>query len=386
MLSAAPVNGNTESTDKFSKEHGSVVLYLDNESQKVSDHEIVSHREIAKKLAVLKGYSFAGQYDPNIRYPAALYFVPATTLVGSETAREIGIFSEREFFGGVVPYPFVATKAITHPLVHSEAFAPQGWSHTFAYKVKDVTLVGYSAFTLDDARRAGVLVLDHGPARVKPARGVGGRGQKVVSTVEELDAVLTNMDATEVSNHGVVIEQNLIRVTTFSVGQVRVSDLVVTYYGKQRLTKDSRESDVYGGSDLVVVRGDYEELLDLAPTADLRLAISQARTYDAAAEAFPGFMASRRNYDVAQGLDNAERLCSGVLEQSWRIGGASSAELAALEKFRADPKLGVVRTSCVEAYGDHEVPPNAVIQFRGVDDRIGAITKYTMVEPDADPR
>jgi carbamoylphosphate synthase large subunit len=106
-----------------------------------------------------------------------------------------------------------------------------------------------------------VLVLDHGPARVKPARGVGGRGQKVVSTVEELDAVLTNMDQTEVANHGVVIEQNLGRVTTFSVGQVRVSDLVVTYYGKQRLTKDSRESDVYGGSDLVVVRGDYEELL-----------------------------------------------------------------------------------------------------------------------------
>jgi hypothetical protein len=139
MLSAAPVNGNTASTDKFSKEHGSVVLYLNNESQKVSDHEIVSHREIAKKLAVLKGYSFAGQYDPSIRSPAALYFVPAATLVGREIAREVGIFSEREIFGGVVPYPFVATKAITHPLVCSEAFAPQGGSHTFAYKVKDVT-------------------------------------------------------------------------------------------------------------------------------------------------------------------------------------------------------------------------------------------------------
>lgn len=167
---------------------------------------------------------------------------------------------------------------------------------------------------------------------------------------------------------------------------MRVSDLVVTYYGKQRLTKDSRKNDVYGGSDLVVVRGDYEELLDLAPTVDLRLAISQARTYDAAAEAFPGFMASRRNYDVAQGFDKAEPLCSGVLEQSWRIGGASPAELVALEKFRADAKLGVVRASCVEGYGDHEVPPNAVIHFGGVDDRVGAITKYTLVESDADPR
>ena len=386
MLSAAPVNGNPKSADKFSEKHGSVVLYLDNESQKVSDHEIVSHREIAKKLALLKGYNFAGQYDPGIRYPVALYFVPATTLVGRETARRIGIFSESEFFGGVVPYPFVATKVITHPLVDSEAFAPEGWSHTFACKVKDVTLVGYSAFTLDDARRAGLLVLRDGPARVKPARGIGGRGQKVVLTVEELDAVLMNMDEAEMANHGVVIEQNLDCVTTFSVGQVRVSDLVVTYYGKQRLTKDNRENEVYGGSDLVVVRGDYDELLDLAPTADIRMAIRQARTYDVAAEVFPGFMASRRNYDVAQGLDKAERRCSGVLEQSWRIGGASAAELVALEKFRADANLGVVRASCVEAYGNHDVPPNAVIQFCGVDDRVGAITKYTMVESDADLR
>jgi hypothetical protein len=384
MLSAAPVNRNNESAEKFPREQGRVVLYLNNELQKYSDHESVCHTEIAKKLATLKGYNFAGQYDPGMRYPTALYFVPATTL-GSETAREIGIFSEKEFFGGVVPYPFVATKAITHPLVYSDAFAPPGWSHTFADQVKDVTLFGHAAFTLDDAHRAGMLVLGHGPARVKPARGVGGRGQEVVSTADELDAVLTKMDQTEVTNHGVVIEQNLDRVTTFSVGEVRVSDLIVTYYGKQRLTKDSRKSDVYGGSDLVVVRGDYDELLKIAPTADLRLAISQARTYDAAAEAFPGFMASRRNYDVAQGLNTDARFCSGVLEQSWRIGGASAAELVALEKFHADPTLRVVRASCVEAYGDHQVPANAVVQFCGVDDRVGPITKYTMVKSDAGP-
>ena len=45
------------------------------------------------------------------------------------------------------------------------------------------------------------------------------------------------------------------------------------------------------------------------------------------------FFASRRNYDVVAGLDaRGQRRC-GVLEQSWRVGGASPAELVALAAF-----------------------------------------------------
>jgi hypothetical protein len=205
------------------------VLYANHDLKKTNAHDIASHSDIAKTLAALKGYVFAGHYDPAADYPGRVYFVPAMTLVGSETLRELGICSEEDFFGGLVPYSFVATKAITHPLVHSGAFAPPGWSHTFACRVKHVTLFGYSAFTLDDARRAGALVLDRGPARVKPTRGTGGQGQNVVSTIGELDLVLAKMDQAEVLKHGVVIEKNLDRVLTFSVGQVRVSDLVATY-------------------------------------------------------------------------------------------------------------------------------------------------------------
>jgi hypothetical protein len=91
--------------------------------------------------------------------------------------------------------------------------------------------------------------------------------------------------------------------------------------------------------------------------------------------------ASRRNYDVIQGLDAAGRRRSGVLEQSWRVGGASGAEVAALEAFRADPALRTVRTSTVEVYGEGvPPPPHAVVYFRGVDDQVGPITKYAMVE------
>ena len=191
------------------------------------------------------------------------------------------------------------------------------------------------------------------------------------------------MDTTELWSYGLVLEENLTDVTTYSVGQVRVAELVATYYGTQRLTPDNSGAAVYGGSDLVIVRGDFEALLGLDPPEEARLAVAQARVYDAAAtEFFPGLFASRRNYDVAQGLDSSGRRRSGVLEQSWRIGGASSAEIAALEAFRAEPALHAVRASSIEVYGESEAPPpHASVYFRGMDEQVGPITKYALVEP-----
>ena len=70
-----------------------------------------------------------------------------------------------------------------------------------------------------------------------------------------------------------------------------------------------------------------------------------------------------------------------MLEQSWRVGGASGPEVAALEALRADPALRAVRAWCVEVYSTNEaLPARAVVHFRGVDDRVGPITKYTLVE------
>jgi len=110
--------------------------------------------------------------------------------------------------------------------------------------------------------------------------------------------------------------------------------------------------------------------------------------YDAVAtECFPGLFASRRNYDVARGRDPAGRWRSGVLEQSWRAGGASGAEIAALEAFRADPGLRAVRASSVETYGESEAPPpHATVYFRGVDESAGPMTKYATVAPYDGPK
>jgi hypothetical protein len=351
-------------------------------------HERVTRSRLARRLAALKGFGFAGEHDPARPCSGPVYFVPSDTLVGAETADALGIRSEHDLFGGVVPHAFVATKAITHPLAAPDAEAPAGWSHEFARRVRDVVLAGYTAFSREDARRAGMRLLERGPVRLKPVRATGGRGQAVVARVAELEAALEAMDVGELPSNGLVLEEDLAAVTTYSIGQVRVADMVATYHGTQRLTRDNRGASVYGGSDLVVVRGGFEALLGLALPDAARRAAMQACAYDEAAMAcFPGSFLSRRNYDIAQGVDAAGRWRSGVLEQSWRIGGASGAEIAALEAFRADPALRAVRAATVEVYGEGvEPPPQAIILFHGVDERVGPITKYALVEPHVDAR
>src|SRR5918994_891826 len=356
---------------------GAVVQYTDHASNPPAKHESVTRTRIAGKLAVLKGYEFAGDYDPARRYAGPVYFVPNDTLTGSELAQQVGIRDHHDLFGGVVPYAFAATKTITHPLVSRNAFAPEGWSHEFARSVRHVVLFGFSAFTPDDLRRAAARVLERGRARVKPARGIGGRGQTVITSTADLDALLDATDLTELARYGAVIEQNFDQIETYSVGQTYVADLLATYCGTQLLTKDNQGTSVYGGSDLIVVRGDYDDLLSLDLPPEAQQAINNARTYEAAAiTSFPGWLASRRNYDVAQVVGDDGRRSCGVLEQSWRIGGASAAEIAALEAFRADPSLRSVRAASIELYGEQQVPPDAAVHFQGVDDQVGPITKY----------
>jgi hypothetical protein len=127
------------------------------------------------------------------------------------------------------------------------------------------------------------------------------------------------------------------------------------------------------------VRGNFETLLELPLSDNERFAVAQARAYDAAATCFDGFFSSRRNYDVAQGRDAHGRWRSGVLEQSWRVGGATGAEVGALEAFDADPALRVVRAQTVEVYGHADPPPQAIVYFRGDDEKVGPLTKYALV-------
>jgi hypothetical protein len=362
-----------------------VVSYSHSPARDAREHESVTRALIAQRLAALQGYEYAADYDESVRHMLPAYFVPDQTLP-LDVAHALGIRSEDDVFGGVVPFPFVATKTITHPLMSPHASAPTGWSPAFAEAVRGSVLRGYAAFSREDARNGAQRLLENGPVRIKPALELGGRGQVVVSDSAALEHTLDQLDTGDLAQCGVAIEENLDSVTTYSVGQVRVGNLVASYVGTQKLAKNHRGDDVYGGSSLTVARGEFPTLLALGIDDISRSAIEQAHVYDdAAGRCFPGFFASRRNYDIVRGVDTKGVVCSGVLEQSWRIGGASGAEIAALEAFWADPGVNAVRAECTETYDERELPPSgATLYFRGIDPSVGFIMKYTTVAPYVD--
>lgn len=397
-------------------------------------HESATQTVLAERLAALCGLHFVGEHaGAQHAGPATYaYLVPARTLALDE-ARELGVQSEDDLFGGVVPHVFVGSKCISHSLpdgatvtggetalgtASTANVAPDGWVPAFGNRVRDHVLPGYSAFTSHHALLAGQRLLADGPVRVKPGWGIGGNGQFVARDAQELEAAIARLDGDQLARYGVVLEWHLESVRTMSVGQVTVAGLQTAYCGIQGLTRNSNGEAVYGGSDLMFVRGGFDALLapefvaalvktfgraldlhvdsdpsDVASmtqqgaadlTSSVRSAIEAAGAYHAAAlECFSGFFASRCNYDVLIGIDAKGRILTGVLEQSWRMGGASGAEVAALEAFACDPTLTTVCASTYERYGDGvEVPTDATVYFQGVDRQLGPFSKYARLHAD----
>src|SRR5262245_17316458 len=72
-----------------------------------------SHADVdARAIAKLKGYDFGGHHETARDYSVPVFFVPDDTLLQDE-ALSLGIRCVQDLYGGVVPYPFVKTKAIT---------------------------------------------------------------------------------------------------------------------------------------------------------------------------------------------------------------------------------------------------------------------------------
>lgn len=344
------------------------------------EHERAVQQLLAEKIAALLGIpveASAGEQSGH-------YWIPSETVIGPQQMHELGIHSGEDFFGGAVLFPFMATKAISHPLIERPTVVPTGWNERFHQQAAHAVLRGTTVFDLADAERAGTALLSHGPVRVKAVRGKAGRGQTLVENPADLVRCLDEMDAQEVAEWGLVLEEHLKEVVTFSVGHVEIAGITASYYGSQRLTRDDGGAEVYGGSDLMIVRGDYSALGALSLTAHARLAIDQAVAYERAAFDCLGLVASRRNYDIAQGIDALGEERSGVLEQSWRIGGASAAEIFALEAFHKNPEVTCIKASTYETYGQ-DAPEGGQCLFKGEVPPHGTISKFVKVELNACP-
>jgi hypothetical protein len=351
-----------------------------------SEHEAATGRWVGERLANLLGYRYAGVHPPEAAACGPVYLIPDRTLLVDE-ARTLGVATTRDLLGGVVPHDFVATKSITHPLIDDARAVPPGWSYELGRAIADVTLPGWSAFDPDDAARAGRALLAQGfPVRVKPADGMGGLGQSVAKNEKELDVVLAGLDRDAIGRAGVVLELNLKPVKTYSVGVLEVGPHRMAYFGTQRLVPNHDGVAVYGGSSLACLRGGLDQLMrTLADEAERRVLDCAIRYDGQVARAYPQLFASRRNYDVALGVDPSGMPRCGVLEQSWRIGGATPAELLALEAMHLDDRLQRIHVSTHEVYDLVDPPVGAQLSFRGEDPVAGRMTKYAVVDTQDDP-
>jgi hypothetical protein len=330
-------------------------------------------------IAQLKGCKIKSRFDTSSQASDQTYFVPDETLLVEEAAA-LNIGSEDDFFGGVVPCPVARTKAITHQLIGGCTARSDDWSSAFADRVRPVVLPGYTAFTAQDARTATSRLLKFGAVRLKMPLACRGTDQVAIDSIRELDEFLERVPPKEFAEVGLAIEVNLRPVVTRSIGQVTIDNLTITYHGFQRTVMNNRGQSVYGGSHLICARGGWDALNRQPLDGARRLAVVQARSYDEATSEYHGFLASRRNYDVGQGLDGKGRWRSGVFEASWRSGGASTAELTAMLAFAADPTLQVFEVSAVKEFGRASKPPTgAIIHFQGDDPEDGPILRYTTI-------
>ncbi|AVQ08587.1 TPA: DUF3182 family protein [Xanthomonas vasicola pv. zeae] len=340
-------------------------------------HERATHAWVCSEIARLLGVRDAGVAGDGV-IDAGTFHVPDDTLTTAQ-ARGFGIHGADDLLGGIVPHAFLATKVIGHPLINDSAARTEGWNQALAASLIPATLPGFTVFSRQDAIHAFEALSGDGGVRLKLPTGVGGNDQWRVADVMQLTQVLDCLPDTYLATHGAVLERNILQPLTHSVGELCVAGIQVAYYGTQCSVPNLDGTDVYGGSALRVFRGSLEALMATAlPPLEQRV-VEQACRYDRfITAAYPELQISRRNYDVVSGEDAGHVQVCGVLEQSWRIGGATPAELAAVAAFQQDPALQWVTASTHEIY-QGEPPADAQVYYRATQSGPGPRYKYRRV-------
>src|SRR5690554_31558 len=115
--------------------NGSVLIYSVHKNE--PEHERVCHIELGRRLSLILGRTFGGYHNGALHLSNGQpYLIATDTIIGAHQAHELGIQDETRVFGGVAPYAFMPTKAITHPLFDQDSIAPEGWSSAFSEHVR----------------------------------------------------------------------------------------------------------------------------------------------------------------------------------------------------------------------------------------------------------
>lgn len=344
---------------------------------------VIAHHLLSQRFAALLNLALIT--DPKIQELkdlAACYYLPNQILL-QDQAIALGIYSLNDLYGGVVPYEFLKDKSLTHPIYHISMNRPEGWNNQLGVYLKPYVLDGFSAFTTQDVLWAAQGMIDSGPIRLKLASTTSEQSHWVFSHHAEFIKFINQMQDHPLFKQGMVVEEDLRNTTTFSIGQTEIGGLLISYCGEHVLTTNLNGEKTYGGANLFVVRGNYNQLHDALTFPIHREALHLTRQYEQLIfETFPLLYASRRNYTVLYGVNAKRQVRLGVLKPSWCMGNTSMAELLALEAFCATPKLKSINTwtrdhyvetfSCLTsselAHDLDESPVGFIVKYAGVDD------------------
>ncbi len=342
-----------------------------------ADAACLSHT--AERIARLLRYDYGRAGNPATDTQQRVYFVPDHPLTAVEAGR-LGVCSDSDLFGGVVPHAFVATRAATHPPVSADAQVPQNWSYALARIISGCVLRGFSAFSHADARLAAQRLLRTGPIRLDC--GGSGASHDILCNMDEFDEALNGIAVVDFATQGVVVEQALAEQTTYVVGRARVANECVSYVGTRRAARIESGRPIHSGCDLAVVAGDFSALDSVGLSTEARHAVLAAARYDLAiSHAYRSSFASRRSYDVVLGHDRHGSARMGVRGPSWSVAAESPAEVAAMAAFRDVPGLRCLRASTYEALGEvRDVPSDAMVYYRSGGADGETLTRYCTID------
>lgn len=285
------------------------------------------------------------------------YFVPLNAL-SQPFATEQGIQTLDDLYGSVVQHHLHGHKGVLHKLVPG-GYAPAPYSRSFAQTVTPAVLPGFTAFSPEDAAQAFTELEGQGHVvRYKDPRQANCRGQAVVENADHAKWLAGQLGE-HLSQQGAVLEANLRNPETFNVGLLHFDGKSYSFIGDQRIAKDTKGAETYVGTTLRMVRGGLGQLaqapgLDAAKQWGVRQAQTVGDAYD-----HLDVMSSRMELDVIQGTSgDSDETLSGVADPALRPGGASSAELLAIEKLRDNPALSEVSTRVDVHFG---TPPKSLI-------------------------
>jgi hypothetical protein len=266
------------------------------------------------------------------------YFLPHAALTKS-ASEPMGIRTEDDLFGGVVEVASHRDKAILHPRVPGYEQNCIWHSSKFADLVSGAVLPGFSVFSTADAHKALRRLQAEGyTVRGKDPTRDGSGGQWAIKDEAHLSSIMASLPQKQILDHGFVLESNLETLETLSIGQIYFNGKFYSYYGNQESTTSPKGNQTYGGTTLTMMRGPFEDLARFIDDPHLSRAVEQAKTVYRAYSVYDPLI-SRANFDVVQGQTSNHEFLSGVVDQSLRIGGATPAEIMAIEALQRDPSI-----------------------------------------------